>query len=160
MKVIFLDVDGVLNEVSTETRSPSGFQGVDDNKIEQLARIVKKTGAVIVLSSTWRYEFMQDEPNSVSPDGEYLVNKLKEHGLEIFGMTDNLGGHIRGKEIYKWLTNSPEPVSHYVILDDNFFRDFDYYLITKYWVRTNYLSGGLTKEAANRAIAILSGREE
>ena len=59
MKVVFLDVDGVLNckntkEVIWRDNGKQGFHGVEDGKTELLAEIVKTTDAVIVLSSTWR----------------------------------------------------------------------------------------------------------
>ena len=52
MKVIFLDVDGVLNDDYTADRSPAGFIGIDDGMVANLERIVRKTGAKIVLSSS------------------------------------------------------------------------------------------------------------
>ena len=39
MKVIFLDIDGVLNDAYTDAKSPNGFIGLDDNKIECLKEI-------------------------------------------------------------------------------------------------------------------------
>jgi histidinol phosphatase-like enzyme len=58
-KVVFLDVDGVLNNDKTE-RYPSNLEELfspfvlDKENITQLKRILKETGAKIVLSSTWR----------------------------------------------------------------------------------------------------------
>lgn len=48
MKLLFLDVDGVLNKATT--------QGVfEDSCFDALRYIIENTGARIVLSSTWRY---------------------------------------------------------------------------------------------------------
>ncbi len=58
-KILFLDVDGVLNQHS----KPGEDGGLDPVKVENLAWLVKKTGCKIVLSSAWRY--MGSGPNSV-----------------------------------------------------------------------------------------------
>lgn len=58
MKVIFLDVDGVLNNVNTfikkqkEFKAGRKFLELDDNNINNLKTIVDATDAKIVLSST------------------------------------------------------------------------------------------------------------
>ena len=48
MKVLFLDVDGVLN------RCGKSAQGLEEDKVALLKQIVAATGCRIVLSSTWR----------------------------------------------------------------------------------------------------------
>ena len=53
MKAIFLDIDGVLNEEKSRS-SCCGYRGIDDKKVEILAKIVKETGARLVLTSTWK----------------------------------------------------------------------------------------------------------
>lgn len=50
-KVIFLDIDGVLNTSYTKYRD----EVLDDFRLDYLAKIVNKTRAKIVLTSTWRY---------------------------------------------------------------------------------------------------------
>ena len=54
MRIIFCDVDGVLNHKGCIDRSPGGFTGVVEEHILNLKRIVDETGAKIVLSSDWR----------------------------------------------------------------------------------------------------------
>lgn len=51
MKVIFLDIDGVLNDNNTKSISPNGFTFVDTSKILRLKRIIDSTEAKVVLSS-------------------------------------------------------------------------------------------------------------
>lgn len=46
VKVIFLDIDGVLNTNSD--------RNISDEKLIFLSELVSKTGAEIVLSSSWR----------------------------------------------------------------------------------------------------------
>ena len=52
-KVIFLDVDGVMN--SNRSTEPT----IAEDMVKRLAHIVEKTEASIVLSSSWRYEYVR-----------------------------------------------------------------------------------------------------
>lgn len=52
MKIIFLDIDGVLNG---HARHPNGYCGIDPACVYRLNRIVAETGAKVVVSSAWRY---------------------------------------------------------------------------------------------------------
>lgn len=62
LDVIFLDIDGVLNPYPNQRRNMEA--GTDDTSIlkldskcmKVLKRIIEKTGAKLVLSSTWRCE--------------------------------------------------------------------------------------------------------
>lgn len=86
MKVIFLDVDGVLNFTGTEARAPSGALGLASAPVKQLRNIIKATGAYIVLTSTWKGDWDFDEEKCTA-DGKYLVRKLKREGLHILDKT-------------------------------------------------------------------------
>jgi Swiss Army Knife RNA repair-like protein len=55
MKVIFLDIDGVPN--CKKTPNPRKFPYVVDKKLlARLRKLLDKTGAKVVLSSTWRLD--------------------------------------------------------------------------------------------------------
>ena len=74
MKVIFLDIDGVLNgynkwntlgfDISKFLHIEKFYKkivepfGVHERKVKRLAKIVKRTGAKIVMSSSWRFRYM------------------------------------------------------------------------------------------------------
>ena len=78
--VVFLDVDGVLNTRTTVQQTPKGYQGIDDARVEVLAKTISKFGgADIVLSSDWKELEPTDE------DYRYLVSKLARYGLVISG---------------------------------------------------------------------------
>ena len=52
---IFLDVDGVLNSMTTVQRTPEGYKGIDDARVVILAKAISKYGgADLVLSSDWK----------------------------------------------------------------------------------------------------------
>jgi histidinol phosphatase-like enzyme len=55
MKVIFLDIDGVLN--SEEFLKKNKNEAIDRNNVSILKKIIDKTGAFIVMSSAWRLWF-------------------------------------------------------------------------------------------------------
>ena len=174
MKVIFLDIDGVLNcrttqEVIWRDNGKEGFHGVEDGKIKLLKKIVRKTGAVIVLHSSWRlnkdesvfhhYSFfddLDDEEFDLSPKKsiyKYLRKHLSANRLKIYDSTPFIGHWSRPKEIHVWLKAHSE-VTNYVILDDEKFSAFKDYGLIDHVVFTSY-DEGLTEAKANEAIDIL-----
>ena len=159
MKVIFLDVDGVLNNLFTSDRSPEGWTGVDDANLVQLERVVRKTGAVIVLSSTWKDFWYPDEPEKNSPDFVYLLQKLHHYGLSLFDKTPGKSGYYRGSEIMNWITANKKSIESFVIIDDIWFADFNLEAISSHVVRTSFNGGGLTKRRADEAIEALRRKE-
>src|SRR5690606_20696318 len=119
VKVIFLDIDGVLNS----TRSSAALGGMpwpglkkerdwqlfDPVAVGLLRRACEKTGAVCVLSSSWRALL----------DDFGLQDLAQRLGVKIIGRTRTTqGGEIRGKQIADWLEAHPE-VDAYAILDDD-----------------------------------------
>ena len=52
IKVIFLDVDGVLNSDRTARRTQSGYTFVDNRQMKNLKHIIKMTGAKVDRKST------------------------------------------------------------------------------------------------------------
>lgn len=112
MKVLFLDIDGVLNSWRTSLAfggMPFNIIGADRAKFDEvavrlIAAICKRAGASIVLSSSWRQEDYWDRI------GDAL-------GLPIVDRTPQVFGATRGDEIAMWLGGHPE-VIRYAILDD------------------------------------------
>lgn len=152
MKVIFLDVDGVLNFAGTEAKTPNGCMGIADTCVKKLKQIVDETNAFIVLISTWKREWNMDIEKCL-PNGKYLVKKLDRRGLHIMDKTED---HIddRGKGIYEWLKRHPN-VTDWVVLDDEVFDDYKDYIPQDNRVITNYILG-LTDSDAEQAIEILN----
>lgn len=144
MRVIFLDVDGVLNCSESFERDQSSIT-IWEPCMEALAHLVRETGAKVVFSSTWRWLFDLDE----------LTMMLWTHGVdaEVIGKTAMKGfsSPPRGLEIQMWLDDHPE-VEHFVILDD----DADMEHLLPYLVQTDMRCGGLTMRHAERAIALLA----
>ena len=79
MKIVFLDIDGVLNCEGSRSRC-AGYRGIDDKKVENLAKIVKATGAEIVLISTWKEDWRKTDKARQGMMANYLDKKLKKQG--------------------------------------------------------------------------------
>ena len=159
MKVIFLDIDGVLNEENSRSRC-CGYKGIDDKKVENLAEIVKATGAEIVLISTWKDDWRKTDKRHQGMMANYLDRKLAKQGLTILDKTESVdrvsGFHLsRGEGILQYL--STHSVEKYVILDD-FQFDYDGCGLTENYVKTDYENGGLTAELALKASNTLGNR--
>ena len=158
MKVIFLDVDGVLNSEVSREQDRNKFDNwmeceVSESHIVNLKKIVDETGAQIVLSSSWRFDHPKATGRDfiVDPLMKILDRKLKEVGLDIIDVTPDLRGKIRGVEIQDWLDRHSE-VEKFVILDD----DTDMLEEQKpFFVNTTF-KNGLTEELANKTIEILN----
>ena len=158
MKVIFLDVDGVLNSEVSREQERNNFDNwmeheVSEMHVNNLKKIVDATGAQIVLSSSWRFDHPKATGRDfiVDPLMKVLDRKLKAVGLDIIDVTPDLRGKIRGAEIQDWLDRHSE-VERFVILDD----DVDMKDEQKpFFVNTTF-KNGLTDELSNKAIEILN----
>lgn len=160
MKIIFTDIDGVCNASFTKIfLVPTGTIFVMDSKLELLKQLVDRTGAKLVLSSTWRHGFydLQNGINSVdASDYIALRDKFAEFGLEFIGHTPitNGGMNRRGEEIDMWLKSwDGEPIESLVVLDDLngcYLRPYSGRL-----VRTSF-SKGLMQKHVDLAVKILN----
>lgn len=122
MKVIFLDIDGVLNTKSYRENPEVDYFEHPISEIHMclLEYLAKTTGAKIVLSSTWReyWELGEEQSDSFG----YYINKLfSKYGLEIYDKTPEL--RDRSDEIDAWKKLHEGEIESYVILDD---FDFDW----------------------------------
>lgn len=114
MKLIFLDIDGVLNGHDAH-RHPNGYCGIDPACVYRLNRIVAETGAAIVLSSAWRY--LIGRGMSFAGFKAMMLTYGLDRSAQIIGATVE-DEHIpdRGPQIGDWLLDVV--VESYVILDD------------------------------------------
>lgn len=156
MKIIFLDIDGVLNGRYTE-ETFGGYVFVSDEKISLLKEIIDRTNAQIVLVSSWRIGwFLKDHyPTYFGEEVwlfEALQEKLGEYGIELMDYTEELGN--RGEEISNWLKkHNREMIESYVVLDD--MDEDELRPHTNKLVQTNSAEG-LTESDVGEAIKILN----
>ena len=144
MKVLFLDIDGVLNsqnwfgwraycakhsgigEFATDNELTSDeymcykLSMLDQRAVANLNRIIDETGCVVVLSSSWRWQNNQKE-------NDKIVEALRLRGFkyDFYGLTPRIPqkefGQERGIEIQSWMDKELEKneITSYVILDDD-----------------------------------------
>ena len=154
-RIVFLDVDGVLNTPDSKSRC-GGCIGIDNDKLKLLKEIVDVTKAVIVLVSTWKEyweplpqrKYLQDE------FADYLDKKFKDAGLKVTDKTLNGWDgdwYSRGEGILDYI-QIHKPKS-FVILDDIQY-DYDGCGLTDNLIKTN-ANVGLTSEQVQQAIEIL-----
>lgn len=148
--VLFLDMDGVVLS-GRELWRTGNNRYIPPEKIALVKEVCDQSGAVVVVSSTWRYS---DE----------TAGLLRFHGIQLhpdwrtdFGrqMAGSLIiGATRGSEISKWLVRHPE-VTRYAIVDD----DSDMLPEQRpYFVQTPFETG-IDQAHADRLVHILrSGR--
>lgn len=142
-RYIFLDIDGVLNSDSTAEYSPDRFIGVSDENIIVLKQILDITGAKIILSSTWRFDW-EINYDKCAPDGKYLTDRLREFGIEINDKILGEDSPYRGGEINSYVKQ--HNLKNWIVIDDEYFLDFHKYNIEEegenaYLLRTNYKYG-------------------
>lgn len=146
MKVLFLDIDGVLNS----HRSMVAFGGAphhaadhrgrfDEVAVRLIRGITAAAGAKVVLSSSWRCDSEWRE----------IGNAL---GIPLLDRTPSMLGP-RGKEIAAWLAAHPE-VESYAIVDDDGDMLPEH---LPFFVKTTY-QDGLTFACAEKLAGLLGIR--
>lgn len=156
MKIIFLDIDGVLNSrIYDRKRNWNEQTDIDETRLPLLKSIVDQTGAKIVLSSTWRGHW-DKSPEKCDGDGVYINETFAKYGLEIFDKTPDLGiSFDRPDEIRFWLNSQKEAAEKFVIIDDYRYGWAD---LSDNFVKTNPNFGlGLEEEHVALAVALLNG---
>lgn len=152
-KLLFLDVDGVLNSHAWWDRRPKLEPGhsreefkkneFDPEAVKILHKILRETDAMVVLSSVWRLH-------------EESRKDVEKYARIRFTVTGESDCRIRGCEIKQWIDkNVPYKERgelRYAILDD----DSDMLL----WQKDDFFQTdhkiGLTNEIAERVIAHLN----
>jgi hypothetical protein len=147
-RVLFLDIDGVLNSEWWFVNRPEkgGLRTqIDPNCVSILNRIIKETDCAIVVSSTWRKVHRSD-----------IIPVLTDRGLLYSGIWDYtpILYKQRGFEIEEWLSERSEDIISYAIVDDD--SDMLPKQLLNY-VQTDWKIG-LDNITADRLIKILNSK--
>jgi hypothetical protein len=146
MKLIFLDIDGVMNN-QTEAKKSKFHESLEfaPSCVRNLKRIISETDAKIVISSSWR----RGETVESMKERIFVYYGLDEY---VIGITPHYHETIRGLEIADYLAHKyNEVIEGFVILDD----DIDMGSLMKHHVKTNHIYG-LTEADADKAIYTLN----
>lgn len=158
-KIIFLDIDGVLNSQNTfrdnheyekffvrymndnvNDRITYKMLDIDLDKVFVIRDICNLTGAKVVISLTWRRSRWYP----------LIEERLVTLGIPIVGVTPYINSR-RGDEIRKYLVD--EKVDDFVILDDDIFSDFRE--LENYLIKTSFYDEGLTYEISKEVVRVL-----
>lgn len=142
MRVLFLDVDGVLNRTGFHPGTSVGLRSwIEPELAQRLSGVVRATGAEIVLSSDWRRgrELLE------------LRDELHAAGVEgsLLGETPVHAGQERWREIEAWMIAHEVGPTAVVIIDDG----FDMGALAARFVRVSPLNG-LDEDAARKIVGL------
>ena len=116
MKVIFFQVDNVLNFEGSDAVAPSGRMGVAEASLKAFKKLVIESGSRIVLIGDWRKDWDFDDAKC-TPDGTYLNKKLNKKGLHILDKTKD---DMPDEEAYAdWMKRHPNVTDSCVLKDIN-----------------------------------------
>lgn len=153
-KILFLDIDGVLNSLAYDRTRTEKQGNIDESRLPLLGQLVECTQAQIVLTSSWRKHWEKDDA-LCDARGREINETFAGYGLAIFDKTPIHESNDRAGEIRAWLSAHPK-VTEFAIIDD----------IAYGWganlqdhvVRTNHRIGrGLEQKHVEAAISILNG---
>lgn len=169
MKIVFLDFDGVLNsrkyfnslankEEDERLVLVTTDQQLDPKAVELVNQLVERTGAQVVISSSWRIlHALDEETNTGKIERPSLNTILKNAGARFKAVgTTPRTYEDRGIEIQlylDYLKSKGEEVEAFVILDDD--SDMAHFLNTKHFVKTAF-EYGFTEFHLEEAIKALN----
>lgn len=144
MKIIFLDIDGVLATPNSCQKEKS-WRSFDCECVENLNELVEKTNSDIVISSTWRrFNELQD-----------LRYHFENYGFRfkdrIIDRTPFLPGQDRGLEILEWLKD--KKVDKFFIIDDDVF-DIKLHFDSNQYIKNSF-NDGFTKKDLKTALSLM-----
>lgn len=132
-KYIFLDIDGVMNcHSDIKIKHAENVKDRLDYHFceaawENLAELCKKTGAKIILSSSWRHGFIKDERGRMvaiddnDPFSIRLLAYFKAHHIQFVDTTTSKFGK-RGQQILDYIAENLNGMTdEWIVLDDELF---------------------------------------
>ena len=146
MKVIFLDIDGVLNTYQTfkdinEEYKKTGIDRIeiDEFRLEFLKEIIEKTGAVVVLNSSWKNNCKMENGKyiSLSKKMQQFIEILSKHNISIYDFTLDFKTN-RQEAIYRWLEG--KNIESFIIIDDDPYHLDDF--LGKELIKTSIVKDG------------------
>ena len=166
-KMIFLNVDGVLNCMLYCERVG---KHINPSNVQRLKKIVETTNAKLVLTHPWKWLWDSDEnatqqvKNATQDLKQILVSELQKYNLSIAELTPESKTGNRAEEINMYLTEyaskHPDENLNYVILDgDCDQEDYTHYCLEMNLIPTNYFcneeEGGIQDSHVLKAIELL-----
>ena len=156
MKIIFLDIDGVLVTRNSIKYQYLNFPDEDEIRfskkaVKNLNKLIRLTKARIVISSTWRLFHSFEKLQNIFEEQKIKGKIISTTSVEKATIEEDIP---RGQKITDWLEQNSK-VEQYVIIDDDVQADciqFHPYNC----VETSYKRGFAPEERFNEALAILN----
>jgi len=142
VRVLFLDIDGVLNRKGFQPQETLGLRSwIEPELAVRLCDVLRATNAQIVLASDWR----------LNREIQELRDELHAAGIDVslIGTTPDLTGQPRWREVEAWMVEHNLARDAMAIIDDK----YDMGPLSARFVRVSPLNG-LDDQAA-RAIRAL-----
>lgn len=126
-KILFIDVDGVLNDHRTVTCDPENLL---PRQCAVLERVIRETGCVLVITSAWRYVVnphrMQLWLRARGVPSARVIGRTptgQEMGLPVVPIVEGgaalmYANESRGDEIIAWLQKQGDVAPPFAIVDD------------------------------------------
>lgn len=156
MKIIFLDIDGVLvtrNSIKYQYLNFPDETSIRFSKkaVKNLNKLIRLTGAKIVISSTWRLFHSLEELQKIFVEQSIKGEIISTTSIERAPVEEDIP---RGQKIADWLEQNPG-VKQYVIIDDDVQADCIQFHPFN-CVETSYKRGFSPEDRFNEALAILN----
>lgn len=172
-KIIFLDIDGVLNympdrQLLETLKNNLGYEkfqheiyGFSERLVKYLKMIIDATNCKIVFSTSWRY--FKDHHIEGSDWRKTLAELLNVDQSIFIGNTPDISSgwnngsfsRRRGLEITNWINSNTEPGKYKFCIIDDEICDIIHDIPQKYIVHTD-TKIGLTLDDVKKAIQILN----
>lgn len=161
MKIIFLDIDGVLNCRNTfiehylkkkkflkqydvnsrEYRVQSQLMEIDEDKLNLLIELCNITNAYVVVISSWK----------TLPCFKEVQQVLISKGLPIIGTTID-DCFNRGEGIINYIKT--HNIENYIVIDDDIFSDYNEEILSRL-VKTSFYEEGFTQLHKEKSLKLL-----
>ncbi len=156
MKIIFLDIDGVLvtrNSIKYQLLNFPDDTSIHFSKkaIKNLNKLVWLTKAKIVISSTWRLFHSLEELQNIFKEQKIKGEIIATTSVEKATVEEDIP---RGQKITDWLREHTN-IEKYVIIDDDVQADCIQYHPFN-CVETSYKRGFSPEDRLNEALTILN----
>ena len=134
MKLIFIDIDGVLNNISDGTAyfnyDPASY-GLSKTNMSMLRKILKATDAKLVLSTSWRkhpydYSYMYDGKYYRSPLKKFITS-IGRKNFYLIDRCPHLKGCCKYLDIlgFFYISGLDPATTKFAVLDDQVNQQLD-----------------------------------
>ncbi len=110
VKLVFCDVDGVLNSEAGTLKS--GVAGIEEDKLFLLKRLLEQTGAELVITSKARFSntIYEDRLKAIEAYGIHIKDAFRGNGLTTTP---------KAVEVLAYLQSKCNGFDSFVVFDDN-----------------------------------------